>query len=71
MNNYVVIVRDFNPSRVQPSDNYLSRLGWRYISPVVALDWEGNRDKAMDEFDEKYGKYFSHFLNKNYELIAV
>ena len=71
MKNYVVIVRDFDSRGTQPSDKYLYALDRYYISPVVALDWEGNRDKAMDEFDEKYGKYFSHFLNKNYELIAV
>jgi hypothetical protein len=28
------------------------------------LDWESDRDKAMDEFDEKYGNHFSHFLHQ-------
>lgn len=71
MNDYIVIVRDFDARRYQPSDEYLYRLDRFYRSPVVSLDWENNRDKAIDAFDEKYRKYFSHFLYPNYELIRV
>ena len=71
MINYIVIVRDYNPCLTQPSDKYLYALDGYYVSPVIALDWETNRDTAMDEFDEKYGKHFAHFLQRNYELIPV
>ena len=71
MKNYIVIIRDFHPCYNQPSDKYLQALGMYYKSPVVALDWEHDCDKAMDEFDEKYGKCFAHFLHRNYELIPV
>jgi hypothetical protein len=71
MKNYIVIVRDFNPCCNQPSDEHLKALDMYYESPVVALDWESDRDKAMDEFDEKYGNHFSHFLHHNYQLIPV
>jgi hypothetical protein len=71
MKNYVVVVRDFNPCYRRPSDEYLFRLDRYYISPVVALDWENNRNKSIDDFDRKFRKYFSHFLHFNYELVEV
>ena len=71
MKNYIVIVRNFMPYLGQPSDERLMRLAWYYQSPVVSLDWEGNRNKALDEFDEKFGKYFSDFLYVHYQLIEV
>ena len=71
MRNYIVIVRDYDPCLTQPSDEPLYRLNRRYVSPIIALDWEFNRDNAMDKFDEKYGKCFAHFLHRNYELIPA
>ena len=71
MRNYIVIVRDYSPSSCRPSDEYLYALDMYYVSPVIALDWESNRDKALDKFDEKFGKYFAHFLHRNYELIPA
>ena len=71
MHNYIVIVRDFDAQLCCPSDKYLCLMDRFFRSPVVSLDWENNRDKAIDDFDEKYRKYFSHFLHLNYELIRV
>ena len=71
MKNYIVIVRDFDPNLGQPTDEYLRRLNRYYASPIVALDWETNRDKAIDEFDAKFRKHFSHFIHLNYQLVEV
>ena len=68
---YIVVVRDFSPYRSQPSDEYLFALDMYYASPIVELDIESDFDKAIEEFDEKYGKYYSHFLNRNYEFVPV
>ena len=40
-----------------------------YQSPMIELDFEKNMDQAVDVFDEMFRKYFSHFLNINYEFI--
>ena len=71
MKKYIVIVRDYASYHKQPSDEYLRRLDRYFISPEVMLDYENNRDKAIDEFDEKYRAHFSRFLNLHYELIAA
>ena len=71
MQNYIVIVRDFDPRYEQPSDEYLCALDMYYVSPIVALDVEKDFDKALDDFEKKYRKHFLHFLHKNYELILV
>ncbi len=71
MRNYVVIVRDFCSWQHQPSDEYLFVMDRIYVSPVVSIDLENGIDKALDTFDEKYRKYFSHFLHLNYELVEV
>ena len=71
MKKYRVIVRDFAPGQSQPSDLYLFALDMYYVSPVVELDIENDFVKAIDEFDKKYEKYYSHFLHRNYELIPA
>ena len=71
MKKYRVIVRDFAPSQSQPSDLYLFALDMYYESPVVELDIENDFVKALDEFDKKHEKYYSHFLHRNYELIPA
>ena len=71
MKKYRVIVRDFAPWQSQPSDLYLFALNMYYASPIVELDVDTDFDKAMGEFDEKYEKYYSHFLHRNYELIPA
>ena len=71
MKKYIVVVRDFSPYHDQPSDLYLFALDMYYASPIVELDIEDNFDKALDEFDKKYEKYYSHFLYQNYELIPA
>ena len=70
MKKYIVIVRD-GVSCHDPNDERLINLDMYYQSPVVELNWEENRDKAMDEFDMRFRKFFAHFLNPNYELIEV
>ena len=70
MKKYIVIVRDGVACHL-PNDERLINLDMYYQSPVVELNWEENRDKAMDEFDMRFGKFFAHFLNPNYELIEV
>ena len=71
MRNYIIIVRDYDPCLTQPSDETLYRLNRRYVSPIITLDWKFNRDKAIDEFNKKHGKYFAHFLHRNYELLPA
>ena len=71
MKKYRVVVRDFSPCHNQPSDLYLLALDMYYVSPIVELDIENDFDKAISEFDEKYEKYYSNFLHRNYELIPA
>ena len=71
MQKYIVVVRDYNPSRKQPSDMYLFALDMYYVSPAVELDIENDFVAALDAFDEEHGKYYSHFLHRNFELIPV
>ena len=71
MGNYIVIVRDFYPNLTQPTDEYLLRLNRYYSSPIVTLDWENNRDKAICKFDAKFRKNFEHFICLNYQLVEV
>ena len=71
MRKYIVVVRDFDPCRSQPSDTYLIALDMYYVSPIVELDIEDDYDAALDEFVEKYEKYFAHFRHINLELIPV
>ena len=67
MKKYICIVRDYGYN--QPSDNYLMAMDRLYQSPIIELDFKKNMDKAVDVFDEMFRKYFSHFLNINYEFI--
>lgn len=69
MRNYIVIVRSYTGN--QPSDAYLYALDRYYKSPVVKLDLESNWDKAVDVFDRKYRKHFSHFLYLHYTFVPV
>ena len=71
MKKYIVVVRDFNPWHSQPSDDYLRFYNKYYVSPIVELDMEDDYDTALDEFVEKYEKYFPHFRYINLELIAI
>lgn len=71
MQTYRVIVRDYNYNRSQPSDEYLFALDRYYVSPVVKLNMESDWDQALIDFDKEYGKYYSHFLYPNYELIPI
>lgn len=71
MKKYRVIVRDFSPHHGQPSDVSLFALDMYYVSPVVELDIEDDFDKALEEFEEQYGKYYSHFIYRNYELVPM
>ena len=71
MKNYIIIVRDFCTWQYQPSDAYLCAMDRIYISPVVAINIENGLDKEFDAFEEKYRKYFSHFLYPNYEAVEV
>ena len=71
MQNYIVIVRDFDLCYEQPADEYLCALDRYYVSPIVTLDIKKDFDKALNDFETKYRKHFLHFLHKNYELIIV
>ena len=71
MKKYRVIVRDFAPWQSPPSDLYLFALNMYYASPIVELDVDTDFDKAIEDFDKKYEKYYSHFIHRNYEFIPV
>ena len=70
MKKYIVIVRD-GVSCNNPNDVRLINLDMYYQSPIVELNWEENRDRAMDKFDARFRNLFAHFLSPNYELIEV
>jgi len=67
MEKYVIIVRDY--SYHCPTDNYLYAMDRYFQIPIVELDYYKNMGKAMDVFNNMFGKHFSHFLNVYYELI--
>lgn len=69
MKKYIVVVRAYEKNYV--SDEKLYALDLMYVSPIVEMDYERDRCKALDEFDEKYEENFFRFLNKYYELIPV
>lgn len=69
MKDYIVIVRACEKNRVP--DEKLDALDLIFISPVVKMDYEGDRCKALDEFDEKFQQHYFRFLQKYYALIPV
>ena len=69
MKTYVIIVRDL--SFWKQSDDYLYALDLIYVSPIIIMNFEKEPDRAMDNFDNTYGKYFKHFLSPHYQLIPV
>lgn len=69
MKQYIVEVRDF--SLQNPTDGRLKALDLIFASPVVEMCYKENPEKAMDEFDTRFGKYFHHFLIKHYTWIPV
>lgn len=69
MKKYIVVVRAYEKNYVL--DEKLYALNLIYVSPVVEMDYEKDRCKALDEFDKKYGENYFRFLNKHYELIPV
>ena len=71
MKKYIIVVRDFNPCHLQPSDDYLRVYGGYYVSPVVELDIDDDYDMALDAFVENYEKNISHFRYYNLELIPA
>lgn len=69
MRDYIVIVRACAKNHIP--DETLYALDLIFKSPVIKMDYEKDRCKALDEFDAKYGKNYSRFLNIHYELIPV
>ena len=71
MKKYRVIVRDYNNHYNQPSDLYLIALDRYYMSPIIYLDLECDWDKAITEFEEKCGRYYSRFIYPNLEFVPM
>lgn len=69
MKQYIVEVRDF--SFQNPTDERLKALDLIFVSPVVEMRYKENPEKAMDEFDTKFGKHFQQFLIKHYTWIPL
>ena len=65
----IIIVRDTFADH--KSDYDLRCLEAIYESPHVELNFEANRDKAMDEFEEKYRKYYSNFFAPKFEIVPL